>query len=221
MSLFRKPKKNLRQRMTVSDEEDETESQQATKAEPIQKSDSGSKLSDKPAKQSTGELKKKSSVLSFQEDLEEDDGLEAFQVRKSSQSRRIAKRMERDRKLKEQEIVAPSKLKDSADDYKSTEIQIKEPSPPKSPKQFILSGRDAEMAGYRSVSEEESEEEGITIKFKQPDSFRNVMESRASNLFVLPSLESSFSSIENSLYFVFIILFIIFCNVKLETMILF
>lgn len=190
MSLFRKPKKNLRQRKTDSDEEDGGEepglsiqpAASEVKAETLPKSDIGSKLSEKSSKSSSGDLKKKSSVLSFQEDLEEDDGLEAFQVKKSSQSRRIAKRMERDRKLKEQEKLTGDKPKEPSDTIAQPEKTFaKEPSPPKSPKPRILAGREAEMAGYRSESEEESEEEGISIKFRQPDPFRNVLESRTNN----------------------------------------
>ena len=85
--------------------------------------------------------------------------------------------MERDRKLKEQEqktIVKPSI--EIVQEEKQTELDDHPPKP-EQPKNLILSGREAEMAGYRSDSEEESADE--SVKFRRPDPFRNVLESRA------------------------------------------
>lgn len=186
-SMFKKPKKNLRQRTATSDDEADSESNQqpplAVKVEnasaaPSKPASSASKPS-KPAV----DIKKKTSTLSFQEDLEEDEGIETFQIKKSSQSRRIAKKMERDRKLKEQEQKmsgntqkAPEKKTAEESAGRDSELP---PTPPP-PKDLILSGREAEMAGYRSESEEESSDhEGI--RFRKPDPFRNVLESRARN----------------------------------------
>jgi site-specific DNA-cytosine methylase len=66
----------------------------------------------------------------------------------SSQSRRIAKRMERDQKLKEQEqktIVKPPV--GIFQEEKQTQPE-NHPPKPEQPKNLILSGREAEMAGY-------------------------------------------------------------------------
>lgn len=183
MSLFKKPKKNLRQRTATSDEEDgDNHAQSINKVDGVPSSASGNnKPSGKPPKAASLEIKKKTSILSFQEDLEEDEGVETFQIKKSSQSRRIAKRMERDRKLKEQEqktIVKPPV--EIVQEEKQTQPE-NHPPKPEQPKNLILSGREAEMAGYRSDSEEESADEGV--KFRRPDPFRNVLESRARKLF--------------------------------------
>ena len=184
MSLFKKTKKNLRQRTATSDEEDGDNHALSIKVESVPSSASvNNKPSGKPPKAAPLELKKKTSILSFQEDLEEDEGVETFQIKKSSQSRRIAKRMERDRKLKEQEqktIVKPSI--EIVQEEKQTQLDDHPPKP-EQPKKLILSGREAEMAGYRSDSEEESADE--SVKFRRPDPFRNVLESRARKLFFI------------------------------------
>jgi GC-rich sequence DNA-binding factor len=178
MSLFKKTKKNLRQRTATSDEEDGDNHALSIKVESVPSSASvNNKPSGKPPKAASLEIKKKTSILSFQEDLEEDEGVETFQIKKSSQSRRIAKRMERDRKLKEQEqktIVKPSV--EIVQEEKQTQPDDHPPKP-EQPNNLILSGREAEMAGYRSDSEEESADE--SVKFRRPDPFRNVLESRA------------------------------------------
>jgi GC-rich sequence DNA-binding factor len=178
MSLFKKPKKNLRQRTATSDEEDGDNHTQSIKVDSVPSSVSGNnKPSGKPPKAASLEIKKKTSILSFQEDLEEDEGVETFQIKKSSQSRRIAKRMERDRKLKEQEQKTMVKASvEVLQEEKQTQPEDQPPKP-EQPKNLILSGREAEMAGYRSDSEEESADEGV--KFRRPDPFRNVLESRA------------------------------------------
>ncbi|XP_046650905.1 PAX3- and PAX7-binding protein 1-like [Daphnia pulicaria] len=178
MSLFKKPKKNLRQRTATSDEEDgDNHAQSINKVDGVPSSASGNnKPSGKPPKAASLEIKKKTSILSFQEDLEEDEGVETFQIKKSSQSRRIAKRMERDRKLKEQEQKTIVKPVEIVQEEKQTQPE-NHPPKPEQPKNLILSGREAEMAGYRSDSEEESADEGV--KFRRPDPFRNVLENGA------------------------------------------
>ena len=167
MALFRKPKKNLRQRIVVSDEEDDSGN--------VPTSPTPSKP---PEVKSKKDVVKKTSTLSFHEDLEGDEGIETFKIKKSSQSRRIEKQMKKDRKIKEQEQKISSTISD-------TPVPVEEPPQPteKSKKNIILNGREAEMAGYESESEEESDDEGI--KFRQPDPFRHVLESRARKLLLL------------------------------------
>ncbi|KZS19148.1 PAX3- and PAX7-binding protein 1 [Daphnia magna] len=181
MSLFKKPKKNLRQRTAASDEEDGDNLAPSIKVESVPSSASGNnKPSAKPPKAAPLEIKKKTSILSFQEDLEEDEGVETFQIKKSSQSRRIAKRMERDRKLKEQEQKITAKLlPEVVQEEKQPQPENRAPSTnlTEAPKNLILTGREAEMAGYRSESEEESADEGV--KFRRPDPLRNVLENGA------------------------------------------
>ncbi len=190
-SLFKKPKKNLRQRITTSDDDGEAESE-VPNAQPPLATSSASNKPPKPPKSSSikatpevSKAKKVTSTLSFQEDLEEDEGVETFQIKKSSQSRRIARKMQMDRKLKQEEQKmgkneVPSSRKTVDEQPKEEEEELPVPPPPKN---LILSGREAEMAGYRSDSDEESDNEGI--KFRQPDPFRNVLESRARKLFFI------------------------------------
>lgn len=168
MALFRKPKKNLRQRIVVSDEEDDSANLPASPT-------SSSKSAEVKTKK---DVAKKTSTLSFHEDLEGDEGIETFKIKKSSQSRRIEKQMKKDRKIKEQEQKISSTISDAP-------VPVEEPPQPtvKSKKNVILNGREAEMAGYESESEEESDDEGI--KFRQPDPFRHVLESRARKLLLL------------------------------------
>ena len=189
MSLFRKPKKNLRQRVADSDDEvgeaDDLKNStplavKSENAEKISSSASGPKAKTKSTP--TIDIKKKSSTLSFQEELEGDDGVEMFQIKKSSQSRRIAKRMEKERKLKEQEQtdVVTTTTKEEIVVTRNVPVSQQKDS---SPETLILSGREAEMAGYRSGSEDDeaaSDNEGRSgVRFRQPDPFRRVLESRA------------------------------------------
>lgn len=175
MSLFKKPKKNLRQRAVANEEEEDDAPSIKVESTPSSAS-VNNKSAGKPQKAAV-EIKKKTSILSFQEDLEEDEGIETFQIKKSSQSRRIAKRMERDRKLKEQEQKSSAKAPPEPIQEEKLPEPDKGPPVSEAPKKLILSGREAEMAGYRSDSEEESADEGV--KFRRPDPFRNVLESRA------------------------------------------
>jgi GC-rich sequence DNA-binding factor len=193
MSLFKKPKKNLRQRSNLNEDEGETE-ELAVKIENAPASIPKSSSS----KIKAVEIKKSTSTLSFQEDLEEDEGVETFQIKKSSQSRRIAKKMERDRKMKEQQKLnadstskaAPAAVQEAKREVKE-EVLFPEVQKTQEPKKLILSGREAEMAGYRSESDEEdahSDREDV-VKFRKPEPFRNVLESRAR--------ETSFISLGN------------------------
>lgn len=169
MSLFRKPKKNLRQRIAESDEEDEShQSPPSIKVEPVTSSNKTSKT-----KFENG-FKKKSSTLSFQEDLEGDDGVETFQIKKSSQSRRIARRMEKERLEKEQKLVGA--VNESVNVLKKEPDEVKKPIE-KEKQDVILTGREAEMAGYRSDSDEE-ESDKEAIRFRKPGPFDHVLESK-------------------------------------------
>ncbi len=111
--------------------------------------------------------------------------METFQIRKSSQSRRIAKRMERERRLKEQQGAAgappppppPPTAQDEVTGDETTAVAAPKPT-------LILNGRDAEMAGYRSDSDSDQERsDGEGIHFRQPEPLRHVLESRASTSF--------------------------------------
>ena len=106
MSLFRKPKRNVRQRQMDSDDENgqnEEEENSLTEIQSTIEKIKGSKKSSKSKKKDLntsgtatdkfdGE-KKSSTLLSFDDfDAEADDG-EVFRVKKSSQSRRLMKQI--------------------------------------------------------------------------------------------------------------------------------
>ena len=186
-SLFRKPKKNLRQRI-AADSDEETEGVISSQPVAVKLENNAATSSSKSKTQSsatTGSIdsskKKQSSILSFQEDLEGDDGIETFQIKKSSQSRRIAKRLEKERKQKEQEQKScPSTTATSGEDTATSRKENSTPTPSESgPQQLILNGRDAEMAGYHSNSDEDEGSENEGVRFRRPEPFRRVLESRA------------------------------------------
>ena len=114
MSLFRKPKRNVRQRQVDSDDENFQNEEEENSLSEIQSTIEkikGSKKSSKNKKKdlntsgtATDKLdgeKKTSTLLSFDDfEAEADDG-EVFKVKKSSQSRRLMKQIRAERKERE------------------------------------------------------------------------------------------------------------------------
>ena len=114
MSLFRKPKRNVRQRQVDSDDENVQNEEEENSLSEIQSTIEkikGSKKSSKNKKKdlntsgtATDKLdgeKKTSTLLSFDDfEAEADDG-EVFKVKKSSQSRRLMKQIRAERKERE------------------------------------------------------------------------------------------------------------------------
>ena len=97
MSLFRKPKKNLRNRVEVDVNDDEENNdgideihQNINKLKEKKKEKKASKNSEKPKE-------KKNALLSFDEELEEEDVTE-FKVKKSKESRRLIKLRDKEKK---------------------------------------------------------------------------------------------------------------------------
>ena len=95
MSLFRKPKKNVRNRGPVEPEE---EDDQDNSIEEIHSNISKLKQKKKDKKKNKDKPKdEKKSLLSFDDDMEEEDA-EEFKIKKSKESRRLIKQKERERK---------------------------------------------------------------------------------------------------------------------------
>ena len=108
MSLFKKPKRNVRQRQTFSDDEEEASERNSIEEDNftelqsnIERFKQGKKKSNKKKENiasSKDDGEKKSSLLSFDNfEAEADDG-EIFKVKKSSQSRKLMKQIKAERK---------------------------------------------------------------------------------------------------------------------------
>jgi len=103
MALFRKPKKNVRPRgqLSIADVDlYDDESEDPSLAEihnNISKLKEKKKDKDKKKREKTKE-ERKVPLLSFEDDLEGDDGEEVFKIKKSSASRRLRKQKEKERK---------------------------------------------------------------------------------------------------------------------------
>lgn len=142
--MFRRPKKQVRPRVIMTegagdDQEDEDMDYQEVK--PGNNSSKSKSLGE-------GVAPKKPTLLSFDEELEEE---EVFKVKKSSVSRRLIKeRKKKETKLKKAEEQSPiSKTLDPVQEEESI-LKVKN---------FvrILSGREAEAVDMESGSEEENE----------------------------------------------------------------
>ena len=96
MSMFRKPKKSLRNRGPIGVEDEENEEQDDSIVE-IYSNINKVKEKKKEKKKKSEKVKdEKKSLLSFDDDLEED--VEEFKIKKSKESRRLIKQKEKDRK---------------------------------------------------------------------------------------------------------------------------
>lgn len=199
---FRRPKKPVRPRVVMigNDEEDEDmdDEQTVTVIEPVadveisspsvgngsQNSHVTKSKSDKRG--SSESSKKHSTLLSFDEELEGDDG-EIFKVKKSSTSRRLMK--QRDKEKKDSKTSTREQIKDnSLPGHSSTETQKKKfqlesyttdikitnsKNESSSPVLRILNGREAEAVHMESSDEEEEEE---NVRFRRPTASSAIQE---------------------------------------------
>ncbi|CAB0002745.1 unnamed protein product [Nesidiocoris tenuis] len=108
MSLFKKPKRNLRIRGITEPEDGENDPVETVRMPNQTAADTKKAKAIKPAKQT---------LLSFEEDLEGDDG-EVFKVKKSAQSKKIKKQLDKEKK-KKKEKSSPA---DETGDEKSKQI---------------------------------------------------------------------------------------------------
>ncbi|XP_015599684.1 PAX3- and PAX7-binding protein 1 [Cephus cinctus] len=158
MSLFNKPKRNIRRRPFNDEDEDnenrmETEDAQAIKLKPKKK--------DKP----------KQTLLSFGEELEEADDGEVFKVKKSSRSKKLMKQLDHERKKKkgeekmqvdsEQANMSIKQEKDLEIKTDDLVVKIKNTGP------LILNGRAALVAGKDDYTSEEEDDDPNGHKFRR------------------------------------------------------
>uniref|UniRef100_A0A023EZG3 Putative transcriptional regulator binding to the gc-rich sequence n=1 Tax=Triatoma infestans TaxID=30076 RepID=A0A023EZG3_TRIIF len=159
MSLFKKPKRNIRIRENTCSEDADNEN------------DSEICLPD--TKNSKTKLHKPtsySSVLSFGEDLNEGDDGEVFKVKKSAQSKKIKKLLDKERKKQKEKSNTTIDTTE-----KTTQPQLDEDIVIKLKNTFpILNGREAIAAVQEGISSEDEEESSdIGPKYiKQSDSVK-------------------------------------------------
>ncbi|XP_034937279.1 PAX3- and PAX7-binding protein 1 isoform X2 [Chelonus insularis] len=159
MSLFNKPKRNIRRRSFNEECEDnenrvEPEDVQTIKARPRKK--------EKP----------KQTLLSFGEELDEADDGEVFKVRKSSRSKKLMKQLDHERRKKkgeekmqvdsEQANMSIKRDKDLEIKTDDLVVKIKNTGP------LILNGRAALVAGKDDYSSDE--EESTSHSFRKTSS---------------------------------------------------
>ncbi|XP_037081001.1 uncharacterized protein LOC119101688 [Pollicipes pollicipes] len=131
MSLFKKPKKNIRQRVVVdySDEENEASNEALETTTKADNDDGMDGIGDSKENSMDTKLEKKkkkkreTAVVSFMD--EEEEG-EVFQVKKSSQSRRLAKQIEKEKRRREM-------LEKEASNGNEADIKLEPVSPPAVP----------------------------------------------------------------------------------------
>ncbi|CAG2066784.1 unnamed protein product, partial [Timema podura] len=111
MSLFNKPKKNIRRRIADNEDGDENDVKMEGEDEHNIK-----QVQENIANIKEKKNRKKQTVLSFEEELNEelfkipaDDG-EIFQVKKSTQSKKLMKILDRERKKKKEVKIEDEKM---------------------------------------------------------------------------------------------------------------
>ncbi|XP_063225614.1 PAX3- and PAX7-binding protein 1 [Bacillus rossius redtenbacheri] len=174
MSLFKKPKKNIRRRVVGDDDDGGVENDDKMDVE-----DGGLQVevnvNSKEKKES-----KKQSILSFEEEWNDADDGEVFQVKKSNHSKKIMKLLDRERKKKkemkkEDEKVVNETEKTIVDETSDLVLVVKNTEMPR-----VLNGREAEVAGVcEDISSEEDENggSGTRHKFSAPDHVKLLLES--------------------------------------------
>ncbi|XP_011495961.1 PREDICTED: PAX3- and PAX7-binding protein 1 [Ceratosolen solmsi marchali] len=159
MSLFNKPKRNIRRRH-LNDEEEDNENRSIENDE-MQNLKNKMKKKDRP----------KQTLLSFGEELEEADDGEVFKVKKSSRSRRLMKQLDQERKKKKGEEktqvnsdstnISNKQEKDLEIKTDDLVVKIKNTGP------IVLNGRDALVAGKDDYTSEDELVENQGHKFKK------------------------------------------------------
>ncbi|EZA57752.1 GC-rich sequence DNA-binding factor [Ooceraea biroi] len=158
MSLFNKPKRNIRRRPFDDEDEDNENRMEVEDAQPVKVK---TKKKDKP----------KQTRLSFGEELEQGDDGEVFIVKKSSRSKKLMKQLDQERRKKKGEEkmqVDTEQANKSIKQEKDLEIKtddlvvkIKNTGP------LILNGRAALAAGKEKYSSGEEEDEPSSHKFRK------------------------------------------------------
>ncbi|CAB3370827.1 Hypothetical predicted protein [Cloeon dipterum] len=174
--MFKKPqKKNLRQRV-----EDDREIDEPMEVDVVDVSIVKKEKKKKKDDEDKSKTQKTTTLLSFDEDLHDDEG-EVFQVRKSSQSRKLQRQMDKERKKRKEKEKLNSNGTSSAkvkEEPKTPDedLPVIKQIPLKKEKPIILSGREAEFAVERSDSEEEEAEDSSCIKFSKPKQLHDALQ---------------------------------------------
>ncbi|XP_072751186.1 PAX3- and PAX7-binding protein 1 isoform X2 [Anoplolepis gracilipes] len=157
MSLFNKPKRNIRRRPFNDEDEDNENRMEVEDAQPV--------------KIKTKKEKPKQTRLSFGEELEQGDDGEVFIVKKSSRSKKLMKQLDHERRKKkgEEKIQVDSEqanksIKQEKDLEIKTDdlvVKIKNTGP------LILNGRAALAAGKDDYTSDEEEDESCSHKFRK------------------------------------------------------
>ncbi|KAK3912452.1 PAX3- and PAX7-binding protein 1 [Frankliniella fusca] len=184
MSFFKKPKKNIRRRPLGAGEEGAEE--HGDQMDVDDEEQSMALIREKIAKAKKKEQRKQT-LLSFEEDFNEADDGEVFQVRKSSQSKKMMKLLDKERKKKKEvkiekmdtEEDAPRKDKEIVTGDLVMVVKQSEPVRLAAP---VLNGRQAELADpdYQSDDEDEQDikpQKQTQHKFSQPDNMKIILES--------------------------------------------
>ncbi|XP_065565656.1 PAX3- and PAX7-binding protein 1-like isoform X2 [Artemia franciscana] len=168
--MFKKPVKSIRRRQASEDDSHGDNLEEVNVIASFKESKK-KKKTDK-----TSQIQR--AVVSFDVDEEEE---ECFQVKKSSQSRKITKQVEKERKDKDKEQPKTQKedLLSESRKLKDEEVSIVVKGEIKPVKHGfegkILTGREAEFAEDHS-DEEEVEENGRSVAYRRPDPFRKVLQ---------------------------------------------
>ncbi|XP_014239886.1 PAX3- and PAX7-binding protein 1 [Cimex lectularius] len=162
MSLVKKPRRNIRARGFT--ESEEAESEQTEECHTLIR-DTKPKKAGKHAHQP---------LLSFEEDLNEGDDGEVFKVKKSAQSKKIKKQLDKERKRKKEkpDINAdPNSEKNLIPNALDDDIviKLKNTFP-------ILNGKEAEAAVQEGMSSDEEEDKSVHKFTKRPDAVKLILE---------------------------------------------
>ncbi|XP_059485631.1 PAX3- and PAX7-binding protein 1 [Neocloeon triangulifer] len=175
--MFRKPqKKNLRQRQ----DDELLEPEEPMEIDAVEVTTIKKEKKKKKESENDEKSKAKNTLLSFEEDLLDDDG-EVFQVRKSSQSRKLMRQLDKERKRKKEKDKVSSngtslaKVKQEPNTPEDEEVPVIKQIPLKKEKPLILSGREAEFAVERSDSEDDDDKDHP--KFSRPKKLQHVLDS--------------------------------------------
>jgi len=194
MSLFRKPKKNVRNRGPVGAEEDD---EQDNSIEEIHSNISKLKQKKKDKKKNKDKPKdEKKSLLSFDDDMEEEEEAEEFKIKKSKESRRLIKQKEREKKDDFRERVNSDRSRKNSPDVEiyaskngrhtntydnnvkiiddDIEIVLKDTVPKKSVDTWVISGKEAEALHL----EEEDFSEDEEVESDDEDPLKKIIQSR-------------------------------------------
>lgn len=178
MSLFRRPKKAARPRViTINPDEQDEEMDDLPAPSPASTTNNGNSVKVTLSEPKVEKKKeKKQTLLSFDDELEGDDG-EVFKVKKSSVSRRLIKQRGKEKKSEPSSLYKSIEKigKETSEIKLVTEgVSVKKSSAGSDKKSAddkdfnirILNGREAEAVHMEAEDEDEDEAEDVAVKFR-------------------------------------------------------